>query len=112
MGADAAVVHERTLLGAIDAHVSSLLHTRPWLAAGSEEALEALAEAWLADGGENWLPALEARWVARHLRSLTAEEHGTAAVAVARLVEWARERGLVADAPPVAARGWPGPIAA
>lgn len=62
---DRGMVHERTLLGAIDTHLGDLAHNRPWVLNERSEALEEMAE--------------------RPSRSQT----------LAEFVGWAADRGLV-----------------
>lgn len=101
------LTHGRTLLGAIDAHVGSLHHTRPWLVSEREESLARMADAWFAAGGANWLPDVGYAWLARHLHPMPREQRVRDAAAVADLLTWAAAQGLV---PPD--RGDPAPVAA
>lgn len=102
------LAHGRTLLGAIDAHVGSLHHTRPWLVGEREEALGEMADAWFEAGGDNWLPDVGYDWLARWLHPLPRGRRGRYAEAVADLLTWAVAQGLVPGdrgdpEPPVAA---------
>ncbi|MGD9696941.1 MAG: hypothetical protein AB7V42_14915 [Thermoleophilia bacterium] len=92
------VVHERTLLGAIDAHLGALSHNSPWLVDPRGEALDAMAREWLGDAGRNWLPDVPAGWVRRHLDRFDGEERELRARAVDDFLAWAEEQGLIARA--------------
>lgn len=99
------LTHARTLLGAIDAHLGSLHHTRPWLVAERERLLEDVADAWFADRGDNWLPDLHPGWLADRLSTLPPARRVREGEAVADLLAWAVSQGLLprGDAPPAAA---------
>jgi hypothetical protein len=88
------LVHERTLLGAIDSYLSSLVHTRPFLAADQRGALEHFADWWLNEqGGANDVSVVGAAEVRGYLTRI---EHGGAAMtALKSFFDWARKEGLV-----------------
>ena len=90
-----ALVHERTLRGAIDAYAGTLVHTRPWLASGYIDALECVADAWIGGGGENWLAALDRRWLERHLWGLEGNLRDVTRSATSGLLARAAAEGLL-----------------
>jgi len=91
-------VHERTLLGAIDSYLSSLVHTRPFLAADQREALGRFAEWWLNEqGGANDVAASHAN-VRDYLMRI--EHAGPDMAALKSFFDWAREEGLSSEGIP------------
>ncbi len=87
--------HGRTLLGAVDAHLGTLAHTRPWLVAEREAELVAMARAWLDAGGPNWLPSVSWEWVGAHVAALPGGARAARAEAARDLLAWARAEGLL-----------------
>jgi hypothetical protein len=91
------LLHERTLLGAVDSYLKGLVHNRPFLANRYSVALESLSERWLAAGGANALAALDANWVQAHLEIEPQSE--TAQAAVQDFFRWAVSEQLIPQAP-------------
>ena len=91
------IVHERTLLGAIDSFMGTLVRTRPQLAAAYGEHLEDMADHWLAGGYPNLLDAVATNWVSAYLASSLNREEAQAAIE--DLYTWAQREGLVARSP-------------
>ena len=87
--------HGRTLLGAVDTHLGTLAHTRPWLVAEREAELGAMARDWLDAGGPNWLPSVSGEWVEGHVAALPAGDRAARAGAARDLLAWARAEGLL-----------------
>ena len=89
------LIHERTLLGAIDSYLGGLVHVRPHLATGYRASLELLADQWLAAGGTN-----ELTWAFVHNQSNDADsdKHTKDMIALEDFARWAqREHLLLAD---------------
>ncbi len=87
------LVHERTLLGAIDSYLSELVHTRPFLAADQRETLEIFADWWLNEqSGANDIGAIGST----HLRDFQPhiEHSGVAMIALRMFFDWAKREGL------------------
>jgi hypothetical protein len=93
------LVHQRTLAGAIDSFLKSLVHVRPNLAGQYEKVAEAWMDAWFAAGGVNMLEAVDAAWTADYL-----EKAGPGREQVERFLhtfyQWAAREKLV-DASPL-----------
>jgi hypothetical protein len=87
------LAHQRTLLGAIDAYVSELVHTRPHLASVQRDALEHFARWWLEEGRANEVCAIHSV----HIRDyLTRIEQGSATSTTLRsFFDWARAESLM-----------------
>ncbi len=88
------IVHERTLLGAIDSYLGGLVHVRPHLAGDYREQLEALAEGALAAGLTNAVEAPDAAWVGQFIAA-SADAEGARA-AIGDFYRWAAGQGFVA----------------
>jgi hypothetical protein len=89
------IVHERTLLGAIDSYLGGLVHVRPHLAGEYREQLEALAEGALAAGLPNAVEAPGAAWL-RGFIAACADAEGARA-AIGDFYGWAAGQGFVAQ---------------
>ena len=90
------VVHERTLLGAIDSYLSQLVHTRPQLASDHREALEHFAEVWLHEhSGENDVTAATTDRVFMKSYLARVEHAGPTMLALKSFVDWGRKEGLI-----------------
>ncbi len=91
------LIHERTLLGAFDSYVHALVHAKPYLVNRHEAALDELAEAWLAAGGENALEALDAQWLRTYLADAPARD--TLSQALDDFYGWAVRNDLLDQNP-------------
>ena len=87
------IVHERTLLGAIDSYMSALVHVQPFLARAYREQLEALAERWLEQANPNAVELVSAEWLAGYLAAL--DDSTVARQAIGHFYSWAFSHGLV-----------------
>jgi hypothetical protein len=85
--------HERSLLGAIDTFLSSLVHTRPFLAGEYRDALHVFADVWLASDGENDLAALNDARIRDCMALVTPTDHSDQAIA--EFTSWAQRTGLL-----------------
>jgi hypothetical protein len=70
--------NERTLLGAIENFMSSVVHVRPYLAQGYREVLEDMAEAWLDAGGANTFSSVAQSWLDGFVQQASRPETRTA----------------------------------
>jgi hypothetical protein len=84
--------HERTLLGAVDSYLKSLVHVRPHLVKRFEGLLEEMAERWLAGEQANLLDAVDGVWLHDHLRQTN--DRRLAAQVIGDFYRWARKTGL------------------
>src|SRR5688572_20033310 len=91
------VVHDRTLLGAIDSFLKELVHVRPFLVSQYELALEGMAELWLDSGGANLLAAVDSGWLWAYIQD--ALEPATVRKACEELFGWAVRNELLEDSP-------------
>jgi hypothetical protein len=91
------IVHERTLLGAIDSYLGGLVHVRPHLAGNYREQLETMAEAALEAGFPNAVEAPEASWLEGFVA--VSAEPKEARAAIADFYSWAESQGFVSSAP-------------
>lgn len=90
------IVHERTLLGAVDSYLGHLVHVRPYLAPHYRAGLEAMADDWLEDGHPNWLTAIDSQWLAQWRATMPGAEK-----AIDDFFAWTVRAGLV-DVNPLA----------
>jgi len=88
------IVHERTLLGAIDSYLGGLVHVRPHLAGAYREQLEALADAALAAGLPNAVEAPGPAWLRGFVAASADPDQARAALG--DFYRWAEEQGFVA----------------
>jgi hypothetical protein len=91
------IVHDRTLLGAIDSFLKELVHVRPYLSSRYGPALEGMAECWLDSGGANLLVAVDSGWLWAYIQD--ALEPATAQKACEELFRWAMRNELVEHSP-------------
>ncbi|MBC8077641.1 MAG: hypothetical protein H7Y32_16315 [Chloroflexales bacterium] len=91
------IVHERTLIGAIDSYMGGLVHVRPHLAGDYREQLEALADAALDAGFANAIEAPGADWLRAYLHRAPNPEHARAAIN--DFYRWAVAQSFVASHP-------------
>src|SRR5690606_25397157 len=61
------LVHDQTLLGAVDSFLKELVHVRPYRLSQYEAALAALVDAWFAHAGRNQLVAVDESWLQQYL---------------------------------------------
>jgi hypothetical protein len=92
------LVTERTLLGAVDSFLKSVVHVRPQLVNRFEEISEAWIDSWLEAGGANWLEAVDGKWLQSYL-----EQRGDARGEVEHFLRtfyaWAVKENLLDAAP-------------
>lgn len=91
------IVHERTLLGALDSFQGTMVRTRPYLAAAYNEILEDFAERWIDSGHPNELDAIAPAWIEAYLS--TQEDRSTATAALHGFFSWAVAQHLIATHP-------------
>lgn len=87
------LVHESTLLGAIDSYLKELVHVRPFLVQRYSHLLEAMADRWLAEGGGNALSDLDGLWLKRYIAECA--DQATAGQIVQAFYCWACQRNLM-----------------
>ena len=90
------LVHERTLVGAVDSFLGQLVHVRPHLAGAYRQHLEVMAEHWLATGQPNLLEMLSPRWLKQYLQVPQYEDH---LYALRDFYAWAVREGLLERSP-------------
>ena len=88
------IVHERTLLGALDSFSGTLVRRRLYLAAEYGDILEEFADRWLESGYPNEIVALSDNWVRAVLAS--SEDRRPAREALRAFFVWAVGQRLVA----------------
>src|SRR5262245_54086214 len=93
------LVAERTLLGAVDSFLKSLVHVRPHLVGRFERISEGWIDAWLEDGGENMLEAVDGAWLQAYLAQM-GEERADAERFFQIFYGWAIKENLI-DASPL-----------
>jgi hypothetical protein len=97
------LVAERTLMGAVDSFLKSIVHVRPQLVKRFEKISGAWIEVWLEEGGENMLEAVYPAWLANYLAQLEAqssEERVEAERFFQIFYTWAVQEKLI-DASPI-----------
>jgi len=104
---DGLVVHERTLLGALDSFRGTLVHTRPQLAAAYGAHLEAFVNRWLASSYPNAIDMVAPHWIRTYLASCL--DRSTAEAAMRAFFTWAVQQQLVAVHPMAERKTWSGP---
>ncbi|ABX07062.1 MAG TPA: hypothetical protein DEF47_13750 [Herpetosiphon sp.] len=93
------LVHERTLLGALDSFAGTLVRTRPQLAADYNEYLDDFAQRWIDSGYPNELDSISTYWVQAYLSSLSLAQREVAKAALHSFFDWAVSQGLIDQAP-------------
>ncbi|HYF63857.1 MAG TPA: hypothetical protein VD886_13640 [Herpetosiphonaceae bacterium] len=88
------IVHERTVLGALDSFSGTLVRSRPYLAAAYGAILEEFAARWLDSGYPNEIDAVSDNWVRAFIAS--SEDRQLAREALRAFFVWAFEQKLVA----------------
>lgn len=69
MSLESLIVHDRTLLGALDSFLKAVVHVRPQVVARYEDALATMTEQWLAQGGDNLVARLDPAWLDQYLQA-------------------------------------------
>ncbi len=87
------LVHERTLLGAVDSYLKALVHVRPHLARRYEALLENMTQQWFLDGGPNLVAAIDAVWLTKYVAVAT--DRAMLLLALSDFYRWASRNGLV-----------------
>ncbi len=89
---------ERTLMGAVDSFLRSVVHVRPQLVRRFEEISDNWMDSWFEAGGENMLEAVDGKWLQHYV-----EQSGDAREEVERFFAlfyaWAVKENLVDAAP-------------
>ena len=91
------VVHERTLLGALDSFLGTIVRTRPQLAAAYGQHLEDFADRWLASDYPNEIDSVAPHWISAYLASSL--DRTTAEAAIRSFFSWALGQKLVSEHP-------------
>jgi hypothetical protein len=91
------LVHERTLLGAVDSFLHGVVHARPFFVKRYQAILEELAERWLADGGANAVDALERRWLVNFVANV--DDPTSASLIIDEFFHWAVQNELSLASP-------------
>jgi site-specific recombinase XerD len=91
------LVHESTLVGAVDSFLKELAHVRPYLLQRYTPILEGMAERWLTEGGANRISALNSQWLASYLVEIADAE--SARQVLQEFYRWATQQSLVTDNP-------------
>jgi len=85
--------HEKTLLGAVESFLASVVHVRPYKASTWRATLDAMAETWLAERGANRIGALQASWLENFIDAQSDPEQAEAAIH--ELFSWAQREALI-----------------
>lgn len=91
------LVHEGTLVGAVDSYLKGLVHVRPFLLQRYTEVLENMTECWLEEVGINQLAVLDPKWLGEFIA--VSKDRGLAMNALQDFYRWAIQHGLVDDNP-------------
>lgn len=91
------LVHEGTLVGAVDSYLKELVHIRPFLVQRYSELLEEMVERWLDERGANELSALDAQWLTTYIAETV--EPGMALNILQAFYRWAIQRSLIVANP-------------
>lgn len=91
------LVHERTLIGAVDSYLKELVHVRPFLLQRYAAVLEGMSECWLDAMDVNDLNALDTAWLTSYIAAATDRQVATAALQ--DFYRWAIQGNLVAQNP-------------
>jgi len=91
------LVHERTLVGAVDSYLKELVHVRPFLLQRYADVLEGMTERWLDARGVNAVDAPDAAWIAHYIAEVTDPQ--AALAAVQDFYRWAVQSNLMAEHP-------------
>lgn len=94
------LVAERTLLGAVDSFLMSVVHVRPHVVSRYEQVSDAWMDAWMEQGGENALEAVDGVWLASYLGTLDDQAREEAERFFQSFYAWAVRENLV-DASPL-----------
>lgn len=94
---EALIVHERTLLGALDSFSGTLVRSRPYLAAAYGDLLDEFADRWLASGYPNEIDAISANWIKAFIAS--SADRQLAREALRAFFVWAVGQGLITTHP-------------
>ena len=97
LNAQTMIVHERTLLGALDSFAGTMVRTRPQLAAVYGEVLEDFADRWLESNYPNEIDAVAPNWVKAYL--VSCENRPTAEAALQAFFSWAVSQDLITTHP-------------
>lgn len=91
------LVHERTLLGAVDSYLKELVHVRPFLLQRYADVLEGMSERWLAETASNQLTALDKAWLTSYIAA--AADRQVATAALQDFYRWAIQGNLLTQNP-------------
>ncbi len=91
------LVHERTLIGAVDSYLKELVHVRPFLLQRYADVLEGMSERWLAETGINEISMLDMAWLTSYIAE-TADQQ-VAMAALQDFYRWALKGNLVSKDP-------------
>ena len=93
----AELVHERTLIGAVDSYLKELVHVRPFLVQRYTDILEGMSERWLAQTGNNELNALDNAWLTDYIGA--AADQQLTLTALQDFYRWAIQGNLITHNP-------------
>ena len=93
----AELVHEQTLIGAVDSYLKELVHVRPFLVQRYADVLEGMSERWLAQTGSNELNALDKAWLTDYITAATDQQ--LTLTALQDFYRWAIQGNLVTQNP-------------
>jgi site-specific recombinase XerD len=96
------LVHESTLVGAVDSFLKELVHVRPFVAKRYAAVLEEMAERWLDERGVNEVNALDPAWIATYIDEFA--DPRVATNALQEFYRWAMQGKLIAENPLLALR--------
>lgn len=91
------LVHESTLVGAVDSFLKELVHVRPSLVQRYAAVLEGMTECWLQENGINELYAIDAEWIATYIAEST--DQRVTLTALQEFYRWATQGNLIAKNP-------------
>lgn len=91
------LVHERTLLGAVDSYLKRLVRVRPQVAGAQKAYLEALADSALEQGLPNNVEVLTTEWLESYLASV--DDRAGVEATVRDFCRWLSYEGLIAEPP-------------
>jgi len=88
------LVHESTLVGAVDSFLKELVHVRPFLLQRYAAVLEGMTDHWLDENGVNEVDAPDAAWIANYVAE--SADQRVALTALQEFYRWAAQGNLIA----------------
>ncbi|MBX3011079.1 MAG: hypothetical protein KF832_06205 [Caldilineaceae bacterium] len=91
------LVHDSTLVSAVDSFLKELVHVRPSLCQRYSTVLEEMTDQWFDANGRNEVMAVDATWLQRYLAR--ASDPRVAMAALQAFYQWSQQHGIVTETP-------------